>query len=75
MKKETIKKIVTSILKKDINFDVNRFHYEETKGFYKNIYKIVTKRKIYVLKAAKGDEDTIYKLLNNEVNSIPHYLT
>ena len=73
MKKETIRKIVTSILNKDINFDVDRFHYEETKGFYKNIYKIVTKRKIYVLKAAKGDEDTIYKLLNNEVNSIPHY--
>ena len=73
MKKETIRKIVTSILNKDIDFEVDRFHYEETKGFYKNIYKIITKRKTYVLKASKGDEEVIYKLLNNEVNSVPYY--
>ena len=73
MKKETISKVIRNILNKEISFDVEYFPYEETKGYYKNIYKIITTNKIYVLKKAKGNELEIYKTLNNSDNHLPYF--
>ena len=73
MKKETISKVIRNILNKEISFDVEYFPYEETKGYYKNIYKIITTNTIYVLKKAKGNELEIYKTLNNSDNHLPYF--
>lgn len=73
MKKETIAKIIRTILRKDIEFNIDYFPYEESKGHYKNIYKIVSGSQKYVLKKAKGNELDCYQFINNSVNSIPYF--
>ncbi|MBO4668288.1 MAG: hypothetical protein J5666_09245 [Bacilli bacterium] len=65
MKRETISKILNRILNQQLDFKVEYFPYEESKGHYKNIYKIVTANKTYVLKKAKGNELESYKNINN----------
>ena len=61
MKKETIAKLLNKILNKKVSFELERFPFEESKGFYKNIYKIITPSKTHVLKKAKSYELDIYK--------------
>lgn len=61
MKKETIAKLLNKILNEKVSFELECFPFEESKGFYKNIYKIITPSKIYVLKKAKSYELDIYK--------------
>ena len=65
MIKETISKVIKRILNKNLNFTV--------KGSYKNVYKIITNRNIYVLKKAKSYELEAYRFLQNKVDSIPYY--
>ena len=52
MIKETISKILKKILDKEVSFDYAYFSFEETKGHYKNIYKIIASDKTYVLSEA-----------------------
>ena len=73
MNKENIKKILEKILKDSTDFKVELFPFEETKGFYKNIYKIVCKDKTYVLKKAKEDELSCYSSLNNSSVHLPYF--
>lgn len=75
MKKETIIKLLRRILNQDIDdIDISYFPYEESKGHYKNIYKInASDNNIYILKKAKGDELNIYSSINNMDNHIPYY--
>ena len=61
MKKETIAKLLNKILNEKVSFELECFPFEESKGFYKNIYKIITHSKTYVLKKAKSYELDIYK--------------
>ena len=61
MKKETIAKLLNKILNEKVSFELECFPFEESKGFYKNIYKIITPSKTYVLKKAKSYELDIYK--------------
>ena len=49
MKKETIAKLLNKILNKKVSFKMEHFPFEESKGHYKNIYKIITPFKTYVL--------------------------
>ena len=60
MIKETISKVIKRILNKNLNFTVERFPFEDSKGFYKNIYKIITNDNVYVLKKAKSYELEAY---------------
>ena len=55
------------------NFEVNLFPFEQSKGHYKNIYKIVSDDKIYVLKMAKDYELEIYKFINNSTDVLPYF--
>ena len=73
MNKENIKKLLEKILKDSTDFKVELFPFEETKGFYKNIYKIVCKDKTYVLKKAKEDELSCYSSLNNSSVHLPYF--
>ena len=73
MRKETISKILEKILNKSLSFTLDYFPYEESKGHYKNIYKIITPNRTYVLKKAKGNELDIYSSINNNDSHIPHY--
>lgn len=73
MKKETVSKIISKILNKVVSFEIDYFPYEETKGYYKNIYKIITSNKTYVLKKAKGNELDIYSSLNNNAPHIARF--
>ena len=73
MRKETISKILEKILNKSLSFTLDYFPYEESKGHYKNIYKIIAPNKTYVLKKAKGNELDIYSYVNNNDSHIPHY--
>ena len=73
MIKETISKVIKRILNKNLNFTVERFPFEDSKGSYKNVYKIITNRNIYVLKKAKSYELEAYRFLQNKVDSIPYY--
>lgn len=73
MKKETISRIITCILHQEIIFDVEYFPFEETKGHYKNIYKIVSHFKTYVLKKAKEKELDIYQSVNNASVNLPYF--
>lgn len=73
MIKETISKILKKILDKGVSFDYAYFSFEETKGHYKNIYKIIASDKTYVLKKAKGNELDIYSFINNSVAFLPYY--
>ena len=61
MKKETIAKFLNRILNEKVTFELEYFPFEESKGFYKNIYKIITPSKTFVLKKAKTYELDIYK--------------
>ena len=72
MNKITISRLLNRILNQQLDFNVDYFSYEETKGHYKNIYKIITSNKTYVLKKAKDDELDIYKNLNNSDNHLPY---
>ena len=73
MKRETISKLLKRILHQQLDFGVEYFPYEESKGHYKNIYKIVTSNKTYVLKKAKGNELDIYKNINNQSEYLPYF--
>ena len=73
MNKTTISRLLNKILNQYFDFTVEYFHYEETRGHYKNIYKIITTDKIYVLKKAKGNELDIYQNLNNSSNHLPYF--
>ena len=72
MKKETIAKLLNKILNKKVSFELECFPFEESKGFYKNIYKIITPSKTYVLKKAKSYELDIYKNIIG-LSSIPKF--
>ena len=73
MIKETISKVIKRILNNNLNFTVERFPFEDSKGFYKSIYKIITNDNVYVLKKAKSYELEAYRFLQNIVDSIPYY--
>lgn len=60
MKKETVAKLLNKILNEKVSFKMDYFPFEESKGHYKNIYKIITPSKTYVLKKAKDYELDIY---------------
>lgn len=73
MNKQTISRILFKILKKDLDFDIAYFPFEESKGHYKNVYKIISKDGIYILKKAKEKELDFYKFINNQTNCIPFF--
>ena len=73
MKKQTISRILFKILKKDIDFDISYFPFEESKGHYKNVYKIISNDGIYILKKAKEKELDFYKYINNQAKHIPFF--
>lgn len=73
MKKQTISRILFKILKKDIDFDISYFPFEESKGHYKNVYKIISNDGIYILKKAKEKELDFYKYINNQAKCIPFF--
>ena len=72
MKKETVAKLINKILNEKASFKMDYFPFEESKGHYKNIYKIITPSKTYVLKKAKDYELDIYKHAQG-LPSIPRF--
>ena len=72
MKKETVAKLINEILNEKVSFKMDYFPFEESKGHYKNIYKIITPSKTYVLKKAKDYELDIYKHAQG-LPSIPRF--
>ena len=72
MKKETVAKLINKILNEKVSFKMDYFPFEESKGHYKNIYKIITPSKTYVLKKAKDYELDIYKHAQG-LPSIPRF--
>lgn len=72
MKKETVAKLINKILNEKVSFKMDYFPFEESKGHYKNIYKIITPSKTYVLKKAKSYELDIYKHTKG-LSSIPQF--
>ena len=73
MRKETISRILSRILKQDIEFDIEFFPSEESKGRYKNVYKIISNKGIFILKKAKEKELDFYKCIDNQTNCIPFF--
>ena len=73
IKEKVVAKILKAILKEDIGFKIEPFPYEESKGYYKNVFKIITAQKNYVLKKAKENELDIYKHINNSLTNVPYF--
>ena len=73
MNDKNISKIANRILNKADEYEISLFPLEESKGFYKNVYKIKNHCKVYVLKQAKEKELDLYSSLNNTLECIPHF--
>lgn len=73
MNDKNINKIANRILNKVDEYEISLFPLEESKGFYKNVYKIKNHCKVYVLKQAKEKELDLYSNLNNTLECIPHF--
>ena len=73
MNDKNINKIANRILNKADEYEISLFPLEESKGFYKNVYKIKNHCKVYVLKQAKEKELDLYSSLNNTLECIPHF--
>ena len=73
MNDKNISKIANRILNKADEYKISLFPLEESKGFYKNVYKIKSHSKVYVLKQAKEKELDLYSSLNNTLECVPHF--
>ena len=73
MNQKTITNIVNKILNCDEEYEISSFPFEDTKGFYKYVYKIKHLSKTYVLKQAKEKELDLYLSLNNTIKCIPNF--
>ena len=73
MNKNNIAKTLKFILGYDVDFDVAFLPFEQSKGHYKNVYKIVSNKGTFILKKAKEKELEFYINIKNSTKCVPYF--
>lgn len=73
MDKQNIANSLRLILGHDLDFEVGYFPFEESKGHYKNVYKIISSEGSFVFKKAKEKELEFYRHIKNQTTCIPRF--